>query len=143
MMNVIGHRPKEESELAGRFRTTWERMAYDIILNQEYSVGIISQDKQRHIDFVHIPTKTAIELQRYDCHCQSGAQFTEDQQRQRELLALGWTVIPFSESEILQDTRKCVEEAYTFIKRKEQAGRYQLYEDPEDYEWIDLDENPF
>jgi len=119
MMNVIRHRlDLKESPLEIRFRKAWESRSYHIILDQEFLVD--TSQGRRRIDFAHQSTKTAIELDGYEYH-KDPEKFTDDRQRQRELLDIGWIVIPFSGSEIMQNISKCVEDSYQYITKRAQS----------------------
>ena len=117
MTNVIRHRPDQgESYIEERFREKWEKMSYNIILDQEFDVQ--TKVQRRRIDFAHQPTKTAIELDGYEYHAKDPEKYAKSLQRQRELVAIGWHVLAFSGSEINQDITKFVKEAHEIIADK-------------------------
>lgn len=66
------------------------------------------------IDFAHIPSRIAVELDGHDFH-KSRQQRTHDARRDRYLSEHGWRVVRFTGSEIHRDTKKCVAEVGRLI----------------------------
>ncbi|MDA8216289.1 MAG: DUF559 domain-containing protein [Dehalococcoidales bacterium] len=108
--------PSEEfdSAIEAAFWETWQRMT-KIRLTPQYAV------LGYRIDFAHLPTKTAIELDGYYYHADP-ARFRKDRERDRELSERGWHVVRFAGEEILEDIQRCVEETIRLI-RVHQSGK--------------------
>jgi very-short-patch-repair endonuclease len=82
-----------------------------IPLEPQYQVG------RYRIDFAHIESKTAVELDGHASHSSPDA-IAHDRKRQRELEAQGWHVIRFGGKEIVQDVKRCVSEVvHILVKR--------------------------
>lgn len=82
-----------------------------IPLEPQYQVG------RYRIDFAHIESKTAIELDGHASHSSPDA-IAHDRKRQRELEAQGWHVIRFGGKEIVQDVERCVHEAVDILVKR-------------------------
>jgi hypothetical protein len=69
----------------------------------------VELDSKYRLDFAHLESKIAIELDGYAYHS-SREQFTRDRQRYRELTRHGWRLLLFSGQEIVNDVARCVNE---------------------------------
>ena len=77
------------------------------------------------LDFAHLPSKTAIELDGFTYHGNE-PEFQLDRQRDRELAAEGWQVIRFASCDLAHDLARCLEQAQAVImerQRGQQQGR--------------------
>lgn len=72
------------------------------------------------VDFAHVATRTAIELDGFATHS-STDDIAYDRKRQRWIEAQGWHVIRFGGKEIMSKAYVCVEEVYSALLRK--SGR--------------------
>lgn len=100
-----------DSPIERDFWETWRIVAGDIQLQPQHRLF----GGRYRLDFAHIETLTAIELDGYESHG-SRAAFTKDRQRQREIERLGWRFIRFSGAEINGGVLACVEEAAQMIR---------------------------
>jgi very-short-patch-repair endonuclease len=100
----------QESEGERRFREHWERLVPDLVLHQEYECG------PYRLDFAHVPTRTAIEIDGLLGHA-SARDIEKDRQRQRALEDLGWRFRRFGGREAMYATPSCVRDAAAFIRR--------------------------
>lgn len=73
------------------------------------------------LDFAHLPTLTAIELDGFTYHKEEQA-FQRDRQRDRELTQAGWTVVRFASQELRADLPKCVSQAASLILSRKKAS---------------------
>lgn len=94
-------------------RNFWERWAAlhaDIPLEPQH---IVFAGRYR-LDFAHLPTKTAIELDGFTYH-HDPDKFQSDRQRDRELTRAGWRVVRFASAELKTNLDQCIQEAYRII----------------------------
>jgi REase_MTES_1575 len=86
-----------------------------------FSIPLIPQYEvlggKYRLDFAHLATKTAIELDGFDSHG-SADDIANDRKRQREIERLGWSFIRFGGKEVLKDTVTCVLETKNYILSK-------------------------
>lgn len=106
-MQDIDLSPIEQS-----FFEAWRKYYPNELLLPQYEIkgGIY------RLDFAHVETKTAIELDGFAAHS-STDQIAGDRKRQREIEALGWRFIRFGGKEVYQDVAKCINETYLFIQK--------------------------
>ncbi len=99
------------------FFETWEiynqHQPLVITLVPEYQVF----DAKYRVDFAHVETKTAIELDGFQAHS-STEQIAKDRRREREIRNTGWEFIRFGGKEINQNVYGCVGEIYDKIHRR-------------------------
>jgi very-short-patch-repair endonuclease len=69
------------------------------------------------LDFAHLPSKTAIELDGFTYH-RDADKFQADRRRDRELTNAGWRVIRFASAELRDDLDRCISEAHKIITTK-------------------------
>ncbi len=94
----------------------WQACYYQSELTPQVEV----LDGKYRLDFAHLPTRTAIELDGFNYH-NDNCQFQRDRQRDRELTLAGWTTVRFASTELKQDIHKCVTQAYGVIKQRKGA----------------------
>lgn len=82
------------------------------------------------VDFAHVPTKTAIELDGFATHS-STEDIAKDRKRQRDLQRLGWEVIRFGGKEIHENVHACVAEVQELLYRRAQFLGYDSIPEPE------------
>jgi len=97
-----------DSTIEAMFAEAWERATKLPVVSQHPVLGY-------RLDFAHLPSKTAIELDGYYYHADPG-RFRTDRRRDRELAALGWRVVRFAGEEILDDVGRCVAETLRLIR---------------------------
>ena len=101
----------QESAIEEQFRLAWSQ-AYPLIpLIPQYQIG------RYRVDFAHIPSQIAIELDGFVAHS-STYQIENDCRRQREIMKQGWHVFRFGGREIHHDAGRCVQETYAFIQQE-------------------------
>lgn len=112
LFNDLGWMHDFESPLEEAFWQAWiVKGCTSKELTPQYKIG------RYRLDFAHIPTKTAIELDGFTYHNDEKS-FLSDRQRDRELSAAGWQVIRFGSKELQENIGKCVEQAYKIITSK-------------------------
>lgn len=102
--------------LEWHFQRLEERYRIDLHPQHKVSCG----EKDYRIDFVALNQtglKLAIELDGHDFHEKTREQVAKDKQRQRALVADGFTVLRFSGSEIVRDVKACVDEVAGVIEK--------------------------
>lgn len=99
--------PAFESPIEQLFWNEWQNQGGSFTLELVYQYQ--PPNTPYRLDFAHLPSKTAIELDGYEYH-NSRAQFTHDRKRQRELERLGWRFIRFSGSEVIRSPADCFAE---------------------------------
>lgn len=104
-----------ESPIEIKFWEEWtkDRARFRLNLQQQFNV----LGGRYRLDFAHLETKTAIELDGYDYHA-SKEQFIKDRERQRRLEADGWYVMRFAGSEVWRNPQACVQEVAALIERR-------------------------
>jgi very-short-patch-repair endonuclease len=107
-------RPEFESPIERLFWEEWQRQGGSATLDLAYQYR--PANTPYRVDFAHVSTKTAVELDGYEYHS-SKEQFTHDRKRQRELERLGWRFIRFSGSELMRNPEACFSEALDFVHR--------------------------
>jgi len=106
--------PIEQAFWDGWFSTT--QNAGNFELTPQHPIG------KYRVDFAHIKTKTAIELDGHATHSSPDA-IAYDRKRQREIEKEGWHVIRFGGKEITSKVGFCIDEAWMLLsKRMEGAG---------------------
>lgn len=99
------------------FFETWQ------IYNQRQPLAIelLSEHKvlegKYSLDFAHLPTKIAIELDGFQAHS-STEQIAKDRRREREVRNAGWEFIRFGGKEINRNVYGCVVETYDYIYKR-------------------------
>jgi very-short-patch-repair endonuclease len=93
----------------GPFRDQGGDEEWAIKLIPQYHIG------SYRVDFAHVETKTAIELDGHATHSSPDA-IAYDRKRQREIESQGWRVIRFGGKEIFENVGKCVVEVYGILK---------------------------
>jgi very-short-patch-repair endonuclease len=88
----------------------WEA-AKDVIpeLEREVEIG------DYRVDFIIRRKKVIVELYGYKWH-NSKKKITQDKERERELIRMGYKVIPFTGSEVWQNPQKCVHEVMALLR---------------------------
>lgn len=89
--------------------------AYGIVLAQQITVA------RHRLDFAlkrnGCTARIAVECDGFRYHDASPEQATRDRARDRELAALGWTVVRFTGKELIQDALGCAREAHRLMLR--------------------------
>lgn len=96
---------KSESPIEWKFRKAWAQYDDSLILVQELPM----LGGKYKVDFVHLSTSYAIELDGRAHHIESKV-FTGDRKRQRELERLGWRFLRFSGFEVNTDVTAVIDE---------------------------------
>jgi very-short-patch-repair endonuclease len=99
--------PQFDSPIEILFWDTW-KVNSEFTLTPQYPIG------KYRVDFAHLPTKTAIELDGLEAHRTTG-QIAYDRRRQREIEAQDWRFIRFGGKEVNHNVVQCVVEARNFI----------------------------
>ncbi len=102
--------PQFDSPLEELFWVAWKTRCL-VDLSPQYQVG------KYRIDFVHLPTKTAIEVDGEHYHS-SPDQIAHDKRRQLELEKQGWSFIRFKFRELRSEMDRCIVNTLNFISRK-------------------------
>jgi very-short-patch-repair endonuclease len=112
--------PHRESPAEMAFWQAWMAQHNHLILEKEYGVG------PYRIDFVHLPTKTAIEIDGMLGHS-SPDDISKDRSRQRFLEERGWRFIRFGAKEVFRNPSQCARETEQFLRRAsfKERGRAQ------------------
>lgn len=101
-----------DSPIEKMFWNAWKRefRRRDIryVLTPQHEIG------RYRVDFAHVPTKTAIELDGFAFHSNAD-DIAHDRRRQREIESMGWNVIRFGGKEVHDDVHGCVMEANSRI----------------------------
>lgn len=102
------------SSIESDFWEVWQRSTKIRLTPQHPVLGY-------RIDFAHLPTMTAIEIDGYYFHSDQ-ERFRKDRQRDRELTQAGWRVIRFDCDEVSENVRQCVEQVIGFIRSQRAAA---------------------
>jgi very-short-patch-repair endonuclease len=97
-----------DSTIEAIFAEAWKRTTKLEVVSQHLVLGY-------RLDFAHLPTRTAIELDGYYYHADP-ERFRKDRQRDRALAAQGWRVVRFAGDEVLANVERCVEETIRLIR---------------------------
>ena len=97
-----------DSSIEAAFWETWQSHSTIRLVRQHQILNY-------RLDFAHLASRTAIELDGYYFHADP-EHFRKDRQRDRELSEQGWRVIRFAGDEIVADVERCVEEALRLIR---------------------------
>ena len=81
--------------------------------NGSYSVDFLIVPDDPLLDKINV----AIELDGHEFHEKTKGQVQKDKARERAIVQQGVTVLRFSGSEVVRNTRGCVEEVETFLRR--------------------------
>lgn len=84
------------------FFDAWREAYPDTVLKRQHQIG------KYFVDFAHIDTQIAIELDGHEFHS-SRKDRTKDYQRQRYIEDQGWSFVRFTGSEVFHDVASCVE----------------------------------
>jgi very-short-patch-repair endonuclease len=120
----IPKKPTFESPIEGMFWEAWQEQGGANILDLTYQYQI--KDMPYRVDFAHLPSKTAIELDGHDYHS-SKEQLRRDKKRERDLARHGWRVIRYTGSDIYANPAYCFKEVLEIIKTnnpKVRLGRH-------------------
>lgn len=99
----------KESPIETGFFEAWCKLCPSIVIEHQYKIG------NRRVDFAHLETMTAIELDGHEFHSGRKAR-TQDYQRQREIEDHGWFFVRFTGSEVFHDVEGCVRVAWNRIQ---------------------------
>jgi very-short-patch-repair endonuclease len=110
--------PHFDSPIEEAFWEAWHErnMQSRFILVPQHPIG------KYRVDFAHIPTMTAIELDGHTTHSSPDA-IAKDRKRQREIEEQGWHVIRFGGKEVHSDATACAIEALRYLASEEQRNR--------------------
>lgn len=111
---LVGIDTAPSSPIEQAFSNAWESITEEdeeMLLSSQYSIG------RYRVDFAHVKTKTAIELDGFATHS-STKDIASDRKRQRWIEDQGWYVLRFGGKEIHEDVNKCVAEAYKVLQRR-------------------------
>ncbi len=107
--------PQFGSPIEQAFWNAWESLpgnhSVQFHLTPQYSIG------RYRVDFAHIRTKTAIELDGFASHS-STDDIANDRKRQREIEAMGWYVFRFGGKEIHKDAQRCAEDTRMLLIKR-------------------------
>ncbi len=104
---ALGGAPESPIEVA--FWEKWlEGPQHDFPLIPQYQLG------RYRLDFAHVKTFTAIELDGHATHSSPDA-IARDRKRQRDIERMGWHVLRFGGKEIRQDVDACVLETWELL----------------------------
>lgn len=108
-----------DSPIEQKFWDTWNEgeLHQSFELEPQYPIG------KYFVDFAHLDTKTAIELDGFASHS-STEDIAKDRKRQREIEELGWHVIRFGGKEIHSNIHECVREAFICIRKRMEWDDY-------------------
>jgi very-short-patch-repair endonuclease len=110
--------PHKIPEKAPQFDSPIEKLFWDTWkLHSQYALASQHTIGRYRVDFAHLPTKTAIELDGLEAH-RTTEQIAYDRRRQREIEAQGWRFIRFGGKEVYQDVVRCVMETSAFIHKQ-------------------------
>jgi very-short-patch-repair endonuclease len=118
---------KTYSSAEEQFQETWLQLDTPITLIREFKQDVRSVSsvcKFRYIDFAHLQTKTAIELDGKD-HMD---RLDDDQEREWELQQLGWNVIRFTNKEVWNDPHGCAITALQHIHTLQGMTQAPIYQ---------------
>ncbi len=108
-----GHLP---SPIESSFFKVWEEYSSQQVQKIELSPEYEVFRGRYRVDFAHLPTKTAIELDGFNAHSNT-TQIAKDRKREREIREAGWEFLRFGGQEIKRDVAGCVAEVYHKIAR--------------------------
>ncbi len=103
------------SPIERAFAKAWKEMGGARDLVEQHPVGSF------RLDFAHIATRTAIELDGFASHS-STLDIEKDRKRQRAIEDAGWHVIRFGGREVRRDAMGCAREVLVRIERRERDG---------------------
>ena len=106
-LGLLWLKPCYDSPLEKLFAEEWVNQALHLLWPLGYQHPI--KGGAYRLDFAYEPVMLGIELDGYTYHSDRDA-FTKDRQRQREIEAMGWSIIRFSGDELRQDIAGCVRE---------------------------------
>ncbi len=98
------------SPIERQFKGAWERVGHPYPLSFQHPVG------RYFVDFAHVETCTAIELDGFEHHS-STIDIENDRRRQREIEDAGWSVIRFGGREVHRDADACARAVAARIAR--------------------------
>ena len=84
-------------------------LTYGLLLVPQKPVG------RYRVDFALYPHRLAIEIDGHDHHERTKEQATKGKRRARDLQLAGWTVLPFSGSDVWNDPFGCCEDVNRFV----------------------------
>jgi very-short-patch-repair endonuclease len=105
--------PTFDSPLEEAFWARWQQLYRAIPLEPQHEVF----GGRYRLDFAHLPTKTAIELDGFTYH-RDANRFQRDRQRDRELTQGGWRVIRFASAELRDGLDRCIDQVVRIIRTK-------------------------
>lgn len=113
---------KTETHIEQLFREAWKQHVPHILLEQEYEVNV--HGRKRRIDFAHLGTKVAIELDSFEHHAKNYSDWIDTHERRQELEAQGWKVYAIAGGQVTRDALECVHKVQRFIEdRMREQGR--------------------
>ncbi len=83
---------------------------------------IMARGSHYRLDFAVPDLKIGIEIDGFESHSDT-QDIAADRKRQRDLEAIGWTIIRFGGQEVYDDPAYCAEEALRFIRSKRRTIR--------------------
>jgi very-short-patch-repair endonuclease len=98
-------------------RSLWSEYLRSAPMRQRFSLSPQRQVGRYRLDFADITRKVAVEVDGLVYHNGQDS-FIRDQQRQRDLQALGWTVIRFAAKEALDDPQRCLREIARLVEAR-------------------------
>jgi Protein of unknown function (DUF559) len=98
------------------FLECWQKDNPHTSLTPQYRIQI-TENKVYKVNFAHLPTRTIIEIAGFADYNRP-TQITYDYRRQREIEALGWTIIHFSGQQLREDPFSCARDAKAIIQKK-------------------------
>jgi very-short-patch-repair endonuclease len=99
-----------ESAIEDYFWKAWRTTFPDFTLISQYQIG------SYYVDFAHLPTRTAIELDGKAFHTAPN-QIANDLARQKKIEQQGWRFIRFKGGKIYHDIDKCILETMRFLSQ--------------------------
>lgn len=113
-------KPTFESPLEELFWNEWQMQGGADLLDLTYQHWISLTNYR--VDFAHLSSKTAIELDGYTYHS-TEEQLTHDKKRERDLARTGWRVIRFSGAELRKSPAGCLQEVIEIIAMNNPTAR--------------------
>ena len=104
-----------ESEIERMLWKCWMDMGEPYELTPAHPVSVDGANYR--LDFAHLPSKLAVELDGYAYHSSKEA-FVKDRERQRRLTAAGWTFVRFAGKEITDDASGCAHQLAGVIRSR-------------------------
>ena len=109
------------------FWKAWRTTFSDFSLSPQYQIG------NYYVDFAHIPTKTAIELDGKPYHS-TPYQKANDEARQKNIERLGWHFLRFEGKDIYYHVDKCIIDTLRFLSQVQNElifdAQYQWWSSP-------------